>query len=52
MVRASDSKRAVLKGAGFDGVNRDCFFQRMNNKAPSGANVPDGVLCIVVLLYG
>ena len=44
--RASDSKRVVSKGAGFDGVNRDSFFQRVNNEALLGANVPGGVLCI------
>lgn len=44
--RASDSKRVVSKGAGFDGVNRDSFFQRLSNEALSGANVPGGVLCI------
>ena len=32
-VRASDSKPAASKGAGFDGVNRDSFFQRMKNDA-------------------
>lgn len=39
----SGSKDAVSGKAAFDGVNRDYFFQGMNNPCPFRSELPDGL---------
>lgn len=42
-VRANASKNAVSRKAAFDGVNRDYFFQGLNNLSPFGLELPNGL---------